>query len=191
MRAPTVAAAVRRAVNAAANSRPAPTAVLAASPSTEWRSAGSSWLASRNSTMCAPRTAAYAHANSIASAPNAPGTHSAATRNAAIAANIASRTAPSSGSTTLVSHAYPVHDHHSMPSTSIPLSIPSHVGVRAISVVHCVSARTNTRSKNSSSGVTRSPSRITAPICGRRLGLGVAALTRGAVRPPRRRPRCR
>ncbi|HTA12825.1 MAG TPA: hypothetical protein VK765_05325 [Solirubrobacteraceae bacterium] len=79
-----------------------------------------------------------------------------------MAANIARRTAPSSGSTTLVSHAYPPHDHHSMPSTRSALSIPVQVGVRTSSVVHCVSASTNTRSKNSSSGVTRSPSRRTA-----------------------------
>ena len=58
-----------------------------------------------NSTMWAVRTIAYAHANSSASCPNAPGTQIAATRNAAIAAKITRRTAPSSGSTTLVSHA--------------------------------------------------------------------------------------
>ena len=91
--------------NAASKSSPTAIAVLAASPTTEWRSAASSRLASRNSTMCAARTAAYAHANSRASEPKAPGTLSAATRKAAIAANIAGRTAPSSGSTTLVSHA--------------------------------------------------------------------------------------
>ncbi len=38
-----------------------------------------------------------------ASSSNAPGTHSAHTRNAAITANITSRTGPSSGSITLVS----------------------------------------------------------------------------------------
>ncbi len=38
-------------VNAAMNNIPAPSAVLAAKPSTEWRNAGSSRLASRNSTM--------------------------------------------------------------------------------------------------------------------------------------------
>ena len=46
------------AANAAANSSPTPTAVLPASPTTERRSAASSRLASRNSAMCAPRTAA-------------------------------------------------------------------------------------------------------------------------------------
>ncbi len=92
-------------VAAATNSSPAPTAVLAARPSTDWRSARSSRLASMNRKMCAARTTAYAQANSSASEPNAPGTHSAATRNAAIATKIIRRTAPSSGSTTLVSHA--------------------------------------------------------------------------------------
>ena len=41
----------------------------------------------------------------LAAESNASGTHSAATRNAAIAVNITRRTAPSSGFTTLVSHA--------------------------------------------------------------------------------------
>src|SRR5271155_2915433 len=49
-----------------------------------------------------------------------------------------------------------------MPSASSPFSRPSQLGVLAISVVHWVSASTNTRSKNSSSGVTCSFSRITA-----------------------------
>src|SRR5215218_9922108 len=43
----------------------------------------------------------------------------------------------------------------------MPLAIPSHVGSAAISAVHCVNASTNTRSKNSSSGVTISASRMT------------------------------
>ena len=43
-----------------------------------------------------------------------------------------------------------------------PCAMPAHVGFSAISAVHCVRASTKTRSKNSSSGVTRSPSRITA-----------------------------
>jgi hypothetical protein len=55
-----------------------------------------------------------------ASSPNAFGTQSAATRKAAIAANMAIRTAPSSGSTTLVSQAYPPHDHHSTARTNNP-----------------------------------------------------------------------
>src|SRR5258707_868885 len=40
----------------------------------------------------------------------------------------------------------------------MPLASPLQVGSWAISVVHCVSARTKTRSKNSSSGLTRSSS---------------------------------
>ena len=39
--------------------------------------------------------------------------------------------------------------------------MPSHVGWSAISAVHCVRASTKTRSKNSSSGVTRPRSRST------------------------------
>ena len=77
---------------------------------------------------------------------------------AAIAAMIASRTTPSSGSTTLVSQAYPTHAHQRTPSTSTPWARPSQVGLSAMSAVHWVSARTKTRSKKSSSGITRSPS---------------------------------
>src|SRR6187397_2998030 len=49
-----------------------------------------------------------------------------------------------------------------MPSTSRPWASPLQVGWCAISEVHWVIARTKTRSKKSSSGVTRSPSRSTA-----------------------------
>ena len=107
------------------------------------------------------RTTPYAPANRNARSPNASGTHSDATSSAAIAPNIANRTAPSSGSTTLVSHAYPTQAHHSTPRIRTPWKRPSHVGFSAISAVHCVSARTKTRSKNSSSGVTRSSERST------------------------------
>jgi len=55
--------------------------------------------------MCAARTIAYAATKVPADEVNAVGRHSAATSRAAIAAKIVSRTAPSSGSTTLVSHA--------------------------------------------------------------------------------------
>ncbi len=92
-------------MNAATNSSPTPTAVLPASPTTEWRNPASSRLAIQNSAMCAARTTPYAHASSRASSSNASGTHNAATRKAAIAAKITIRTAPSSGSTTLVSQA--------------------------------------------------------------------------------------
>ena len=47
----------------------------------------------------------YAMAKPSARSPNASGTHSATTSSPAIAANITIRTAPSSGSMTLVSHA--------------------------------------------------------------------------------------
>src|SRR5215218_8183044 len=60
----------------------------------------------------------------------------------------------------------------------MPLAIPCHVGVAAISAVHCVSARTKTRSKKSSSGVTAARSRITAETRGVRGW--VAVLTRGS-----------
>src|SRR2546421_703366 len=54
---------------------------------------------------------------------------------------------------------------------AIACATPSQVGTSAISAVHCVSARTKTRSKNSSSGVTRSTSpRRTAVRWGARGG---------------------
>src|SRR6185436_1681957 len=84
------------------------------------------------------------------------------------------RTAPSSGSITLVSHEYPVQAHQSMPRTSRPWAIPDQVGWWAISAVHWVIARTKTRSKKSSSGVTRSPSRSVALRSGPRASLPVA-----------------
>ncbi len=77
------------------------------------------------------------------------------------------RTVPSSGSTTLVNHAYPTHAHQRIPSISSPLASPSQVGSAAISAVHWVSARTKTRSKKSSSGVTLASSRIVALSWGR------------------------
>ena len=72
---------------------------------------------------------------------------------------------------------------------SIAFARPSHVGSSAISAVHCVSASTNTRSKNSSSGVTLSFSRSVAV---RRGAWGRVAVTRtcsqGAIRRWMRRP---
>ena len=48
---------------------------------------------------------------------------------AAIAANTASRTAPSSGSRLFVSQAYAAHAHHSAPRSRRPRSRPSQVGL--------------------------------------------------------------
>ena len=153
---------------AATTMRPTPTAVPPARPRTDWRRAGLSRLAIRNRPIWEKRTTPYAHAKSSASSPNAPGTQRATTSNAAIATNITSRTPPSSGSSTLVSQAYPTHAHQRTPRTSRPLASPAQVGSSAISAVHCVIARTKTRSKKSSSGVTRSVSRNTAEIRGAR-----------------------
>src|SRR4029450_3233613 len=162
---------------------------------------GSSRPMRTKSAMCAARTTPYAHAKSKAASSNAPGTQSAATSSAAIAAKITMRTAPSSGSTTLVSQAYPTQDHQRTPRTRRPRASPCHVGVAAIKAVHCVIARTKTRSKKSSSGVTRSPWRRTAlkrevaatpPLCtAGDLALRSGAEFRGAFRvgPDARRAR--
>ncbi len=93
-----------------------------------------------------------------------------------MATKITIRTSPSSGSTTLVSQAYPTHDHHSTARTARPWARPRQVGLAAMSAVHWVMASTKTRSKNSSSGVTRSPSRRTAESLGTRLRLATAPI---------------
>src|SRR3954471_4583802 len=100
-----------------------------------------------------------------------------------MAATIVTRTAPSSGSTTLVSQAYPTHAHHSTPRTSRPCSTAAQPTSWAIRAVHWVTASTNTRSKNSSSGITRSASpRRTAVIL---MGRSCQADWRRHGRPPR------
>jgi hypothetical protein len=62
---------------------------------------------------------------------------------------------PSSASSVFVSHEYAAHPNQTIASTSIPRASPRHVGSAASMVVTCVIANTNTRSKKSSSGVTR------------------------------------
>src|SRR5271155_4799966 len=71
-----------------------------------------------------------------------------------------------------------------MPSASSPFSRPSQLGVLSISVVHWVSASTNTRSKNSSRGVTCSLSRITALTCGTRLDGALPTTQSFPLQPP-------
>ena len=73
-----------------------------------------------------------------------------------MAANIAIRTAPSSGLIVFVNHAYAAQAHQSTPSTSSPFTSPAQVGSSTTSPVTCVIAKTKMRSKKSSSGVTRS-----------------------------------
>jgi hypothetical protein len=75
---------------------------------------------------------------------------------AAAAARTANRTAPSSGSTVFVSQAYVPQAHHSAATRSAPRSSPSPVQLAARKPVTWVMAKTKTRSKNSSRGVTRS-----------------------------------
>ena len=77
--------------------------VLAARPRTEWRRPSSSGLASMKRLMWATRTTPKIKAKARARLPKASGTQSETSSNAAIAPNMTSRTAPSSGSITLVS----------------------------------------------------------------------------------------
>src|SRR4051812_47013822 len=66
-----------------------------------------------------------------------------------------------------------------IPAIRTPWTSPCQVGFSAISAVHCVSVRTKTRSKNSSSGRTRSSSRTTAR---RRRGGAAVVIRRGTLR---------
>ena len=92
--------------------------------------------------------------NSTASSPKAPGTAKATMSIAPTEASIASRTPPSSTSVALVSQAYPTQAHQSADRTSIPRRTPPQVGSSASPLVTWVIAKTKTRSKKSSSGVT-------------------------------------
>ena len=86
---------------------------------------------------------------------NTSGTTSAAMNIAISATSNAAPTTPSSGSMVFVSQAYAVHGHQSAARTSTPRPIPANVGSFASNVATCVNAKTNTRSKKSSRGVTR------------------------------------
>ena len=152
----------------------APIPVLAARPMTEWRSPGSSGLATTNRTMWATRTAVYASANVVPRSPKASGTHSDVTSSAAIAAKSTSRTAPSSGSTTLVSHAYPTHDHHRSPSTTRPRPMPPHVGSSAIERGALRDGQHEHEVEEQLEVLTRSPPRSTTP---RRVAIAGEAMT--------------
>src|SRR5919199_3147558 len=87
--------------------------------------------------------------------PKAPGAASETRSIAAIAASTASRTTPSSGSRVFVNQAYAAQAHQSAPRSSRPRRRPPHVGLCEKKLVTCVMAKTTTRSKKSSRGVTR------------------------------------
>src|SRR6476469_1364091 len=72
-----------------------------------------------------------------------------------------------------------------MPRTSRPWAIPDQVGWCAISAVNWVIASTKTRSKKSSSGVTRSPSRSVVPRREERVSSAAAMRRIFAISPSR------
>lgn len=74
---------------------------------------------------------------------------------AAIAPNIVPQMRPAFGSAMFVNQAYAAHAHQSVPRISSAWASPCHVGLPARTVVTCVNAKTNTRSKKSSKGATR------------------------------------
>src|SRR5215212_5210766 len=94
-------------------------------------------------------------ANTTPPAPKTVGRASETTTIAATAASTTNLVRSSSGSRRLVSRAYPAHVHHRTDSTSRPRSNPFQVGSSDSNPVTWVKAKTNKRSKNSSSGVTR------------------------------------
>jgi hypothetical protein len=73
---------------------------------------------------------------------------------APVATSKAASRAPSSGSIVFVSHAYDAQAHHTAVRIKNACPSPLHVGLWDSSVVTCVKAKTNTRSKKSSSGAT-------------------------------------
>jgi hypothetical protein len=73
-----------------------------------------------------------------------------------IAANMQSRLTFSSGSIVLVSHPYAAHAHQTAARIRIPSPRPAQSPWCATVAVTWVNERTKTRSKKSSSGVTRS-----------------------------------
>ena len=80
--------------------------------------------------------------------------HSAMRNIAAIATSITSLISPSSALTTLATQAKPVQLHHSSMTTRTPRNMPCHDSSSDMYAVTWVRAKTKTRSKNSSSGVT-------------------------------------
>ena len=74
---------------------------------------------------------------------------------AAIAESRITRTTPSSVCAVLPSHAYADHANHSTARIARPSTSRDQEGCAATNPVTWVIANTNTRSKNSSSGVTR------------------------------------
>ena len=172
--------------NEAAMSRPTAIVVLTARDDTERPRAGSSRLASANRATWPPRTTPYASAKASARSSNASGTQRATIPRLAMATNMAMRTEPSSGSTTLVSQAYPVHAHQSTASTANPRARPRHDSSFDMSAVHWVKPTTNTRSKNSSSGLTDSRWRSSALSRGTRLPDALHHRTGRLIHDPRR-----
>src|ERR671918_2608848 len=84
---------------------------------------------------------------------------------AAIAIRITNRAGiTSSAGTAFVSHTYPAHAHHNTTSSAAPSSIPVHERWSARKPVTWVRAKTKTRSKNSSRGVTRRSGRSSPSV---------------------------
>src|SRR5262245_18838634 len=97
----------------------------------------------------------YAMANSNPSWPNAFGIAADIMRPANISRNISARTEGLSGSIQLVNQAVYIHTHQTASSRNAVLNAPSRVRCSSSVCDSCVTANTNTRSKNNSTKVTR------------------------------------
>src|SRR3954453_6976190 len=86
----------------------------------------------------------------VASSPNAWGTASATTKVRIIARKRSARTCDALGSWAFVTHTNADHAHHTSARTSMALPNPAHVRSCASRVDTWVTAKTNTRSQNSS-----------------------------------------
>ena len=106
------------------------------------------------------------------------GTASAATNIAAIAPKTASRAEPSFGSISFVSQAYAPQANQRAERISSPRPIPPQVGSSDMKPVTCVRAKTKTRSKKSSSGVTGC-SDSSSPSSSGSISRGASASMRG------------
>ena len=137
------------------------------------------------------RTTAYVQANSVPSLPNAWGTDSPATKMNTVATSSVGRTTGESAGLAFTTHTKADHAHHISASTSIARPKPAQLCSRESSVVTWVTANTNTRSQNSSTGLVRRSSwLLTQEVWRRRAGpRGSPALARNRRNSERAAPK--
>src|SRR5436190_13379312 len=170
--------------NAAATRRSAASNSAGAIRRSARRRSGSSLPACAYRPTWRTRTARKLNAKRIASSPKACGRARARPSIAAVAASTSSRTPPSSTFSVLVSQAYPVQAHQTAARESAPRITPCQLGSCVRRAVTCVIANTNTRSKNSSSGVTACSPLPALSSAAAASDIGRDPVSRGQARPP-------